>query len=97
MDYSGNKQIEEKIMQIVHTLVAKNKFIEFRKVYIICLKELQYNSVAILNALEHLQQQKRIIFDRKLIRDFILANDTRNRIYHYLKRTPGERFCRHFK
>ena len=57
MDYSGDKQIEEKIMQIVHTLVAKNKFIEFRKVYIICLKELQYNSVAILNALEHLHKK----------------------------------------
>jgi predicted transcriptional regulator len=84
--------IETQVMSIVQKLAKDNKIIDFNRIYHICLKELKLESEIILNALENLQQKRRIIFGQKIIRDLILNNLTRKIIYIYIKNNPGENF-----
>jgi predicted transcriptional regulator len=88
---NGSENIEEEIMRIIYRLIEENQIIDFKRIYYLCLKELNIDSVVILNTLENLQKHKRIFFGQKIIRDFILSNENRKKIFRFIEQNPGSR------
>jgi predicted transcriptional regulator len=89
--------IKDRIIKIIHELVMKNSIIDFSRLYHLCLREFKLEGITILEALDELSKEKRIIFGQKIIRDFVLVNPIRKTIYTYIKNNPGIHFAALYK
>jgi hypothetical protein len=85
-DLTQYESIQNQIMRIVHSLIQKNRIINLETLLNACIRELKMDKISLLYAFDELEKEKKIIFGKKIIRDFVLNNEIRKNIYQLIKR-----------
>ncbi|MHA1379870.1 MAG: hypothetical protein ACTSRG_15990 [Candidatus Helarchaeota archaeon] len=81
--------IDRYILEIASRIRDKKRTIELDELFKECISQLSYSEQEILNSINKLYRKKWLIEGYRLTKETLLNNDTRRRIYEYIKENPG--------
>ncbi len=84
-----NLPLREEIVAIVHEIIQNHRYVLLENLLQIAKKETGAERIAVENVINHLIRDKVIVPGSRLVKQLLLQNDTRKKIYGVIKQFPG--------
>ena len=85
-------EMEDYVFNLIREYSLQGKIIDFGKIVNVCAHDLKVKKLYIINILDKLQKSNRVVFQKKIIRNLVLKNETRKIIYQYILKNPGSKY-----